>query len=146
MLRATGEAHADSLRRAHMAMSAHSPIAHKVSGSALVPERRELSFLRSLALSRWLFGPRVARLPAAHLRRLNAARMRGLRRVAGDCRFGPDAQWSGRVVREQLKAASIDIQRTAALPPEGATVALGEAHRRGLRMSASSGLGASCHA
>jgi len=108
MLCATGEAYANTLRRTQMAMSAYLPIAYKVFGSELIPERHKLSFLRSLVLSRLLFGLHIACLPVAHLRRLNAVYMRGLRRIAGDPRFGPDVQWSDRAVRERLKAASID--------------------------------------
>ena len=108
MLSAAGEAFANVRRRTQMAMTAYTPIAFKVFGSSLIPDRHKLSFLKSLVLSRLLFGLHIACLPVAHLRRLNAVYMRGLRRIAGDCRFGPAVQWSDREVRERLNVPSID--------------------------------------
>ncbi|CAK0903063.1 unnamed protein product, partial [Prorocentrum cordatum] len=49
---ATGESFADARWRAQMTVTACAPIGFKVFGSSLIPDRRKLSFLKSLVLSR----------------------------------------------------------------------------------------------
>ena len=108
MFSAAGETFARVHGRALMAMVGYAPTAFKVFGSDLILDQHKMSFLKSRVLSRLLLSMHIACLPVVYLRRLSVVYMRGLRRIAGDCRFGPAVQWSDREVRERLNVPSID--------------------------------------
>ena len=90
------------------ALSAYSPLAFKLYGSALVSVRHKLHFFRSLVVSRLVFNLHIVVLSARDLKRLNAVYMRGLRRIHGDVRFSAATELSDIEVRRALGVMAID--------------------------------------
>jgi hypothetical protein len=98
----------DAQHRCSSAMTSYAPISGRVFGSRCIPTHLKLHLMKSLVLSRLLFGaqPWMGSVLLA-IRKLNAVYMRVLRRIIGDVRFGK-CRFSDFQVRETLNQPSID--------------------------------------
>jgi hypothetical protein len=97
----------DARHRCSAALTAYVPIATRIFRSHFIGPWLKLHFMSSLVLSRLLYNTQtwVQELPA--MRKINGVYMRVLRRILGDCRYGP-CVFSDLEVRRQLGQPSID--------------------------------------
>ena len=108
IISADGTCTFDIARRTASAMTAYAPIAVSVFGSMSISRNTRLNLFRSLVISRLLYNVHVwSEVSVWSLRKLNHVYMRGLRRIAGQCRYQAGGLTDERI-RELMEAPSID--------------------------------------
>ena len=84
------------------------PLSARVFGSARMSVKHKPAFMRTLILSRLLFGIHVTIPSPRDIRDLSSVYMRVLRRICGQVRSGKEVVWTDLEVRSHLQQPSID--------------------------------------
>eukprot|EP00973_Karenia_brevis_P017938 2465190-Karenia_brevis.AAC.1 len=88
LISSDGSPAADAPHRAQSAMSAYAPLATKIFGCIRLSRHVRLRLYNALVVSRLIYNVHVwSNVSKAAYTRLNSVYMRGLRRIAGKCKF-----------------------------------------------------------
>jgi hypothetical protein len=103
-----GDTFKNTQHRVSSALAAYAPIACKVFGAASMTLLHRLAFMRSLILSRLLFGLHITIPSPRDIKALNGVYMRVLRRIGDQVRCSAENEMTDIQVRIQLGQPSVD--------------------------------------